>query len=210
MGRDLDSACRRCRREGIKLMLKAHRCETAKCPMEKQGRNFPPGMHPYRRAKGTEYGKRLRETQKVKRYYGLLDRQFRRYFEKAQRSTQNTGVALLQLLERRLDNVVYKMNLSGSRKGARQAIVHGHVQVNGTTVTKPGYLVKQLDRIAIHSREKSKKLAKAWFDSDPNRPIQAWLRVDPEKLEGTVLAMPGRDDVQIPVEENLIVEFCSR
>ena len=210
MGRMLGPACRRCRREGIKLMLKGHRCETAKCPMEKQWRNFPPGMHPYRRAKGTEYGKRLREKQKVKRYYGVLEAQFRRVFDEAQRSTHNTGVALLLLLERRLDNVILKMNLAISRKAARQAILHGHYQVNGRSVRRPSYIVRPGDRISVGGHEVSKKLVKSWFEADPNRPIQKWLRVDGEKLEGVVEALPSRDDVQIPVEENLIVEFCSR
>jgi len=191
-------------------MLKGHRCETAKCPMEKQWRNFPPGMHPYRRTKGTEYAKRLRETQKVKRYYGLLEAQFRRIFDEAQRSTQNTGVALLMLLERRLDNVVLKLNLAVSRKAARQAILHGHFQVNGRTVRRPSYSVRAGDRVSVCGHEASKKLVKMWFEADPNRPVQKWLRVDPEKLEGVVEALPSRDDVQIPVEENLIVEFCSR
>ena len=191
-------------------MLKGHRCETAKCPMEKQWRNFPPGMHPYRRAKGTEYGKRLREKQKVKRYYGVLEAQFRRVFDEAQRSTQNTGVALLMLLERRLDNVILKMNLAVSRKAARQAILHGHYQVNGQTVRRPSYTVRPGDRVTVGGHEVSKKLVKSWFEADPTRPIQKWLRIDAEKLEGVVEALPSRDDVQIPVEENLIVEFCSR
>lgn len=191
-------------------MLKGHRCETAKCPMEKQGRNFPPGMHPYRRAKGTEYAKRLREKQKVKRYYGLLEKQFRRYFEMAQRSPQNTGIALLTTLERRLDNVVFKANLSISRRAARQAIGHGHVTVNGRKVDRPGYLVRTGDRVGTAGREVSKKLTQACLVSDPNKPIQGWLRLDVERMECTVAALPGRDDVQIPVEENLVVEFCSR
>lgn len=210
MGRLLGPACRRCRREGIKLMLKGHRCETAKCPMEKQWRNFPPGMHQFRRTKGTEYGRRLREKQKVKRYYGVLEAQFRRIFEIASGSTENTGVALLLMLERRLDNVVCKMNLAASRKSARQAILHGHIRVNWQTVSSPSFVVKAGDKVSVAPHERSKKLVRAWFEADPNRPIQKWLRIDAEKLEGTVDALPSRDDVQIPVEENLIVELCSR
>lgn len=194
----------------MKLMLKGARCETAKCPMEKQWRNFPPGMHVYRRTKGSEYAKRLRETQKVKRYYGVLEAQFRRVFEQAQRSTQNTGVALLLLLERRLDNVVFKLNLAASRKAARQAIGHGHIRVNGRTVTRPSFIVRPGDRVTVASHERSKTLISSQFQQDANRPIQKWLRLDAEKLEGTVESLPTREDVQIPVEENLIVEFCSR
>lgn len=210
MARLLGPACRRCRRAGMKLMLKGSRCETAKCPMEKQWRNFPPGMHVYRRTKGSEYAKRLRETQKVKRYYGVLEAQFRRVFEQAQRSTQNTGVALLLLLERRLDNVVFKLNLAASRKAARQAIGHGHIRVNGRSVTRPSFIVRPGDRVSVAGHERSKTLISSQFQQDANRPIQKWLRLDAEKLEGTVESLPTREDVQIPVEENLIVEFCSR
>lgn len=191
-------------------MLKGARCETAKCPMERQWRNFPPGMHPYRRAKGTEYAKRLREKQKVKRYYGVLEAQFRRVFAQAQRSTQNTGVALLTLLERRLDNVVFKMGLAASRKSARQAILHGHFEVNGVTVDRPSYCVRQGDRVTVKSREASQKLAKAALEASASRPPQGWLQVNLEQMQGLVVALPSREDVQIPVEENLIVEFCSR
>ncbi|MFO0974345.1 MAG: 30S ribosomal protein S4 [Phycisphaerae bacterium] len=210
MARSIGPACRQCRREGIKLYLKGTRCDTAKCPMEKQWRNVAPGMHPYRRTKGTEYAKRLREKQKVKRYYGVLEAQFQRVFGLAARSPQNTGVALLTMLERRLDNVVHKMNLAASRKSARQHILHGHFRVNDRSVCQPGFIVRQGDRVSVHPRERSRKLVKAWVDADPNRPVQPWLRVDAGKLEGVVEALPGRDDVQIPVEENLIVEFCSR
>ena len=131
MGRNLGSSCRLCRREGMKLMLKGIRCETAKCPVEKKQRNLTPGMHHWRRGRVSEYAVRLREKQKVKRYYGLFDRQFMRYVHKAERVKGNTGEILLQLLERRLDNVVYKLNFAPSRKAARQLISHGHVYVNG-------------------------------------------------------------------------------
>jgi small subunit ribosomal protein S4 len=191
-------------------MLKGRRCETAKCPMEKQWRNFPPGMHQFRRAKGSEYAKRLREKQKVKRYYGVLERQFRLYFAKAQRSSHNTGVALLTLLERRLDNVVHKLNFATSRKSSRQIIAHGHIRVNGRAVDRPSFLVRPGDRVSVKPRETSQKLVKSALEADPNRPIQPWLRLDGERLEGVVAALPGREDVQIPVEENLIVEICSR
>lgn len=211
MGRDLGPACRKCRREGIKLMLKGTRCESAKCPMEKPSRNMPPGgSRAFRRRQGSEYGKRLRETQKVKRYYGLFDKQFRRYLGWAQRAHENTGVALLSLLERRLDNVVYKMGMAPSRKAARVSIGHNHFTVNGRRVNKPGFRVKVGDVISVREREASRKMVREQLESDPNRLLQAWLRMDITKLEGSVLALPTRDDVQIPVEEQLVVEFYSR
>lgn len=192
-------------------MLKGTRCETAKCPMERQSRNLPPGQsRAFRRGQASEYGKRLRETQKVKRYYGLFDKQFRRYFEKAQHSTENTGQALLGLLERRLDNVVCKLGMAPSRKAARIAIAHNHFVVNGKPVNKPGYLVNVLDRIGVHKREGSRTMVKTNVDADPTRPVQPWLNLDAANLTASVVALPTRDDVQIPVEEQLIVEFCSR
>jgi small subunit ribosomal protein S4 len=211
MGRDLGPACRKCRREGIKLMLKGTRCESAKCAMEKPSRNMPPGgARAFRRRQGSEYGKRLRETQKVKRYYGLFDRQFRAYLLRAQRSRENTGQALLGLLERRLDNVIYKLGLSPSRKAARLSIGHNHFVVNGVRVNKPGYLVKVGDAISVKDREPTRKMVRAAVELDPNRSLQSWLKLDAAKLEGSVVALPTRDDVQIPVEEQLVVEFYSR
>lgn len=191
-------------------MLKGTRCETAKCPMEKQWRSNPPGMHAWRRGKGSNYAVRLREKQKVKRFYGLLERQFLLYFRLAERTKENTGTALLSLIERRLDNVVYKSNLAPSRKSARVMIGHGHVYVNGRRVDRPGYLVGQGDRINVKSSERSRKLAKMHLGLVEGRPIQPWIQLDAEKLEATVAALPSRDDVQIPVEEQLIVEMCSR
>jgi len=211
MGRDLGPACRKCRREGVKLMLKGTRCESAKCAMEKPSRNAPPGAaKAFRRRQGSEYGKRLRETQKVKRYYGLFDRQFRRCLLRAQRSRENTGVALLGLLERRLDNVVCKLGMTASRKSARLAIGHNHFTVNGKRVNKPGYLVKVGDVIAVRDKDSSRKMVRSVVEIDPNRSMQSWLKMDPAKLEGGVVALPTRDDVQIPVEEQLVVEFYSR
>ena len=211
MSRDLGPSCKKCRREGIKLLLKGMRCESAKCPMEKPSRNTPPGgARSFRRRQSSEYGKRLRETQKVKRYYGLFDKQFRRYFYKAQRARANTGEAMLGQLERRLDNVVCKLGFAPSRKAARVWIGHNHFIVNESRVNKPGYVVKVGDRIGVRNREPSRKLVGAQVELDTNRPVQPWLKVDVKALEGSVLAMPTRDDVQIPVEEQLVVEFCSR
>jgi small subunit ribosomal protein S4 len=192
-------------------MLKGTRCETAKCPMEKQERSLPPGQsRSMRRGQASEYGKRLRETQKVKRYYGLFDRQFRRYVEKAQHSAENTGRALLGLLERRLDNVICKLGMAPSRKAARIAIAHNHFTVNGARVNKPSYLVRVGDQVAVRDREASRKMVRGLVDADPNRAVQPWLKLDTAGLAGSVVALPTRDDVQIPVEEQLIVEFCSR
>lgn len=210
MGRYLESSCKQCRREGMKLMLKGIRCETAKCPIEKKQRNLAPGMHGWRRGRASEYGVRLREKQKVKRYYGLLDSQFMRYFQKAERMKGNTGEMLLQLLERRLDNVIYKLNFSPSRKAARQIISHGHIYVNGRKVNISDYATRVGDKITIKKSEKSVKEVKQQLQSNPNFTTQGWLQLDREKLEATIVALPSRDDVQLPVEEQLVVEFCSR
>jgi len=210
MGRNLSPACRQCRREGIKLMLKGIRCHTAKCPMEKQGRNNPPGMHSWRRGKSSEYAVRLREKQKVKRFYGVLERQFMIYFREAERIKGNSGVNLLRLLERRLDNVVHKIGFAPSRKAARLLIGHGHVYVNGHKLDRPGYLVNLEDKISVKPSDRSKALVRTHLEADPSRPVQAWLEVNPAELAAVVKGMPTRDDVQIPVEEQLIVELCSR
>lgn len=210
MSRYIGPVCRQCRREGIKLLLKGTRCETAKCPMEKQWRSNPPGMHAFRRGKGSNFGVRLREKQKVKRYYGLLERQFMLYFRMAERATGNTGTSLLALLERRLDNVLWKSNLAPSRKAGRVMITQGHVYVNGRRVDRPGYLVSQGDKVSIKPVERSQNLAKNHLALVEGRPIQPWLVLDVEKLEAVVITLPSRDDVQIPVEEQLIVEMCSR
>ena len=213
MGRYIGPTSRLSRREGINLMLKPIRDESGKSPLEKEYKNYPPGMHSWRRGKASQYGIRLRETQKVKRHYGLYERQFRRYFGLAEKSSDNTGVALLQLLERRLDNVIYKTRFVAGRRGARQAVVHGHLMVNGRKVDRPGYLVSVGDHISVRPRDKSRTYVQAQMqliEGVPNPPVQNWLQVDPGKLEANVVALPGREDVLIPVEEQLIVEFCSR
>ena len=210
MGRYLGSSCKYCRREGVKLMLKGVRCETAKCPIEKKQRNVAPGMHGWRRGRGSEYAVRLREKQKVRRYYGLLDRQFMRYFHQAERTKGNTGEILLQLLERRLDNVLYKLNFAASRKSARQLIAHGHICVNGRKVNSGNYIIKVGDHITVKGSEKSVKKIRQQLESNPNFAAQSWLQLNREKPDATIVALPSRDDVQIPVEEQLVVEFCSR
>ncbi len=210
MAKNTGPVCRMCRREGIKLMLKGLRCESAKCPMERQNRNRPPGMHAWRRGRGSDYGVRLREKQKVKRYYGVLEKQFRSYFKQAERMTGNTGEELLQLLERRLDNVVFKMNFAASRRQARQIIALGHIRLNGKRMDIPSYIVKQGDKISFRSKEKTGKMIRNHLEAVPGAVIQEWLQVDLTKLEGVVAALPSREDIQIPVEEQLIVEFCSK
>ena len=210
MGRYLDSSCKLCRREGVKLMLKGIRCETAKCPIEKKERNLGPGMHGWRRGRASEYAVRLREKQKVKRYYGLLERQFSRIFRQAERTKGNTGELLLQLLERRLDNVVYKLNFAPSRKTSRQMITHGHIYVNGRKVDVGDYTIKVGDKITTKGSEKSVKKIKQQLESNPNFTTQSWLQLDREVPSATIVAFPSREDVQILVEEHLVVEFCSR
>ena len=210
MGRYLGSSCKHCRREGMKLMLKGIRCETAKCPVEKKQRNLAPGMHSWRRGRISEYGVRLREKQKVKRYYGLMEKQFMRYFHKAERMKGNTGELLLQLLERRLDNVVYKLNFAPSRKAAKQIVSHGHVYINGRKVNISDYTIKIGEKITVKGSDKSVKRIKEQLESNPNFTAQGWLQLDCEKPQATIVELPARDDVQIPIEEQLVVEFCSR
>jgi small subunit ribosomal protein S4 len=210
MSRYIGPSCRLCRREGMKLMLKGPRCETAKCAVEKRERSMAPGQHGWRRARNSNYAVRLREKQKVKRYYGLLEKQFMMYFREAAKGTGNTGQTLLELLERRLDNVVYKLNFAASRKAARQLITHGHIYLNGRRVDIPDITVKVGDKITLKNSDKSRKIVKAQLESNPNFGVQNWLQLDTAKPMATVLSLPTRDDVQLAVEEHLVVEFCSR
>ncbi len=167
-------------------------------------------MHGWRRGRTSEYAVRLREKQKIKRYYGLLDRQFNRIFRQAERAKGNTGELLLQLLERRLDNVVYKLNFAPSRKAARQMITHGHIYVNGRKVDVSDYTIKVGDKITTKGSGKSVKKIKQQLESNPNFTTQSWLQLDREVPSATIVALPSREDVQILVEEHLVVEFCSR
>jgi small subunit ribosomal protein S4 len=210
MGRYVGPSCRQCRREGMKLFLKGTKCETAKCQIERRQRSLAPGMHGWRKARLSEYGIRLREKQKIKRYYGVYEQQFMRCFHLAERIKGNTGENLLQLLERRLDNVLYKVNFAASRKAARQLITHGHVHVNGRKVDVSDYTLKIGDKVTLKSSDKSLKRVKQQLESNPNFTTQGWLQLDRDKPAATVVALPGRSDVQIPVEEQLVVEFCSR
>jgi small subunit ribosomal protein S4 len=194
----------------MKLFLKGMKCETAKCQIERRQRNLAPGMHGWRRARLSEYGTRLREKQKVKRYYGVYEKQFVHYFHEAERLKGNTGENLLQLLERRLDNVVYKLNFAASRKSARQLVSHGHVYVNGRKVNISDFTTKIGDKITVKNSDKSVKMVKQQLESNPNFTTQAWLQLDRDKPAATIVALPARSDVQIPVEEQLVVEICSR
>ncbi|MBU0717003.1 MAG: 30S ribosomal protein S4 [Planctomycetes bacterium] len=209
MGRYIGPACRLCRREGVKLMLKGARCETAKCAMERKWRARPPGMHVWRRRKSGDYAIRLREKQKVKRYYGVFERQFLIYFRRAERMRANTGEALLSLLERRLDNVIWKLGFAASHRAARAAISHGHIYVNGRRLNRPSYLVSRGDSITAKPSERSQALVRQSL-GDGGAPVQEWLQVDVSTLQGVVVGLPTREDVQIPVEEQLIIEMCSR
>lgn len=210
MGRYLKSSCKLCRREGMKLMLKGIRCETGKCPVEKRQRSLAPGMHGWRRSRNSDYGVRLREKQKVKRYYGLGEKQFVRYFERVERTKGNTGELLLALLERRLDNVIYKLNFAPSRKAARQLIGHGHIHVNSHKLDIADYTVNVGDKITVKAIEKHSKKIKEQLATNPNYTAQAWLQLDATTPAATIVALPTREDVQLPIEEQLVVEFCSK
>lgn len=208
MGRHIGPVCRLCRREGIKLFLKGTRCDSPKCAVER--REGVPGMHQFRRGKPSEYSIRLREKQKVKRYYGIFERQFRRYFDMASRRPGNTGDVLMALIERRLDNVVTRLGFALSRPAARQLIRHGHIRVNGQKLDIPSYLVKPGDTIAIKDREGSKKLvAQATETGTP--PAPDWLdRISTDPPEGRVSRLPSVQDISLPVTPQLIVELLSR
>jgi len=210
MGRYTGPKFRLDRREGVNLMLKGIRSRTSKHPLERMGHDNAPGMHGWRRSRGSEYGVRLREKQKVKRYYGVYDKQFMRYYRMAERSRGNTGVEMLVLLERRLDNTVHKLGFAPSRASARQMVVHGHIRVNGNKCDRPGCLVNVGDVVSVKDNSRSQALVRRNLEELGAPVVQNWLSLDMTKLEGSVAAMPTRDDVMIPVEEHLIVEFCSQ
>ena len=198
--------CRLCRREGVKLFLKGERCLSKKCAMEK--RPIIPGQHGLGRKKVTEYGKQLREKQKVKRAYGILEKQMRAYYEEAERVSGVTGETMLSLIERRLDNVVYRMGIGASRAESRQIVNHGHICVNGKRVDIPSYQVKAGDVISIKENKRSIEKFKALKEVKVVLP--KWLEFDATKLEGKVLELPKRDDIDLTIEEHLIVEHYSR
>ena len=207
MGRYTGPTDRLSRREGVNLMLKGARSLNGK---SERRLGSPPGMHAWRRGRVSDYGVRLREKQKVKRYYGVRDRQFMKYYHKASRAKGNTGSVLLSLLERRLDNVVYKLGFAPSRPAARQTVNHGHIYVNGRRVNIPSFEVSVGDKVTIKPSDKSQALVRACLEEIGEPRLQNWLTLDVSQLAGEVVALPTRDDVMIPVEDHLIVEFCSR
>jgi small subunit ribosomal protein S4 len=208
VARYIGAVCRLCRREGQKLFLKGERCYTDKCAIER--RNYPPGEHGQARPKFSEYSIQLREKQKLRRIYGILEAQFRRYFVMADRSKGVTGETLLQLLERRLDNIVYRIGFSTSRTEARQLVRHGHFRVNGRKVDIPSYLVRAGDIVTV--REKSQKVTRIQeaLELARRRGVPDWIEVTPEQWSGRVKALPTRQDLTMPVNEKLVVELYSK
>lgn len=209
MARYSGPVCRLCRREGAKLFLKGTRCLSDKCAIER--RNYPPGQHGRRRGRRpSDYNIQLREKQKVKRIYGVFERQFRKYFREAAQRRGITGAALLVTLERRLDNVVYRMGLALSRPHARQIIRHGHIQVNGGRVDIPSYQAAQGDVISVAPASKKNAEIKIAAENASAGQLRAWLRVDHDALQGTVLQLPTREDIDVEIQEQLIVELYSK
>lgn len=208
MARYTGSVCRQCRREGTKLFLKGDRCYSDKCAVAK--RHTPPGMHGQGRKKQSEYGIQLREKQKVRRAYGVLESQFRKYYEMAANMRGVTGENMLQLLERRLDNVAYRLCFGDSRPMSRQAVNHGHILVNGKKVDIASYQIKVGDVISVREKSADSEYYKELKEQGAKRTIPAWLEFDAAKLTGKVVALPKREDIDLTIEEHLIVEYYSR
>ena len=207
MARYIDSVCRQCRREGMKLFLKGDRCFSVKCSVTK--RPTPPGQHGVSRKKQSQYGVQLREKQKARRMYGVMEGQFRRTFDRASRMHGITGENLLILLERRLDNVVFRLGFGDSRPQSRQMVCHGHILVNGKKVDIPSFLVKIGDVVSVRERSQEIDHVKA-LREEGNRNLPKWLTLDAESLKGSVIALPQRDDIDLTIEEHQIVELYSR
>jgi small subunit ribosomal protein S4 len=208
LSRYIESACKLCRREGIKLFLKGSRCFGEKCAVER--RNYPPGSHGQNKTKLTEYGVQLREKQKLKRIYGVTERQFQRIFNDATRHTGKTGDALLSFLERRLDNVVYTLGFASSRAGARQLVNHGFVLVNGRKVDIPSFLVKVGNVIELKGKIKDNVHVQSAIAAREKSGVPKWLDFDPANMKATVKALPEKTDISLPVQEQLIVELYSK
>lgn len=208
MARYTGPSCRICRRQGMKLFLKGTKCLTEKCPFQKRG--YAPGQHGQARIKLSDYGIRLREKQKVKRMYGLMERQFRKTFAQASRSPGVTGEKMLELLERRLDNVIFRLGFCSSRPQARQMVLHGHIQVAGRRVNIPSFSVKPGQPIRVVGSEKFLASVKEARETTKERPLPAWLDRHPEEHAATVVGTPKRGDVQFPIQESLIVELYSK
>ncbi len=208
MAREKGPQCRICRREGMKLYLKGDRCYSQKCSFDK--RSYAPGMHGQSRKKVSEYGLQLREKQKTKKSYGVLEKQFRNYFDRADRQEGVTGENLLRLLERRLDNVVFRVGLGASRREARQLVRHSHFTVNGRKVNIPSYLIKVGDVIEVKNKSKSSTRLKELKDRAAEKTIPEWLDYDAEQMAAKVVALPTREQIDMPIAEHLIVELYSR
>jgi len=208
VARNLGPVCRLCRREGLKLFLKGERCFSDKCAIER--RNYPPGAHGQSRTRFSEFAIRLREKQKVKRIYGLLEKQFAHYFELAERMPGITGENLLALLERRLDNVVYKLGFASSLAQGRQLARHGFFQVNGQVVTVPSYLLEVGDVVSINEKSRQKKVIVEAIEMAQRRGVPPWLALEREQFRGTFKALPVRAELTMPINEKLIVEHYSR
>ena len=208
MARYTESKCRLCRREGAKLFLKGDKCYKQTCPFEK--RPVAPGQHGASRKKVSEYGLQLREKQKTKRIYGVLEGQFHEYYVKADRMKGITGENMLSLLERRLDNVVYRMGIAASRTQARQLVTHAHFTVNGKKVNIPSYLLKAGDEVSIKDKSLDSDKIKATLEANASRPVPQWLDLNAEAHSGKILALPTREQIMVPVEEHLIVELYSK
>jgi len=208
MARYKDEQCRICRREGQKLFLKGSRCYTDKCSISR--RNYAPGQNGQKRKKLSEYGTQLREKQKTKSFYGVGEKQFRKYFDIASNTKGKTGEVLLQLLESRLDNVVYRLGFGSSRAQARMLVTHGTFEVNGKKVDIASYLVKPGDVIAVREIRKDNGTIKNNIEENASRPVPEWLEKDAEKLSGKVIRLAAREDIDIPIEEHLIVELYSK
>ena len=208
MARYTEAVCRQCRREGQKLFLKGDRCYTDKCAIST--RAYPPGQHGQGRSKNSEYGNQLREKQKAKRYYGVLESQFRSYFDMAERRQGQTGENLLSILECRLDNVVYRLGFAMSRAEARQMVSHGHFTVNGRKVNIPSYQVKPGMVITLKESSRGLEKIKANIEANAFRPAPKWLEYDANNMIAKVIAVPARDDIDLPIEEHLIVELYSK
>ena len=208
MARYTGNKCKLCRREGMKLFLKGQRCFTDKCALAR--RDYPPGVHAQKRTKVTEYGVRLREKQKLKRIYGVLERQFKLYFREAERLRGNTGENLLMLLERRLDNVVLASGFALSRNHARQLINHGHFRVNGRKVYISSFQVRPGDTVDPSQRDGTKKLIAEAVEVNKSQPVPTWLEVNGEAMTSKITGIPRREDVPHPIQEQLIIELCSK
>ena len=208
MARHTGPVCRLCRREGLKLFLKGDRCFKEKCAFERRG--YAPGQHGRRRTKVQNYGIQLREKQKVKRMYGVLERQFRSYFLRAARTKGITGTNLLQTLETRLDNVVYRLGFSSSRSMARQLVAHGHITVNGVKTTIPSAILKPGSVVELREKSRKNEQVKICLDTAKGRGVPSWLELDADQFKGAVRQLPEREEILMPIQEQLIVELYSK